>query len=792
MKKFFSMILILCFTLAVGLTFSFKESESSLHAAESVKEIGSAAELTALASHVNNGQFEAVYNVQTIRLNSNINLTDVDWTPIGTETNPFKWNFDGNGFVIFDLKIKCKPDAGTYQGLFGKTDGAVIENLQINGFECEEWTNPNEACIGLIVGYATNGTKIRNCEIINDTEDTKQFVISRKVTFGGMAGWLENSTVTNCALYYDLSVKFSLINGYTIKIGSVAGIFDASQINNTAAFTSITISGGDDTTAEGLLLVGGLVGEITNEGNIKDCVFSGRISYDNSVSGLQAGKVAGEEKNATGLRSIAYVVFDRENITKAYGGQTIETNNVMAVPENLVKQKSFYENNASSFNASNQTKIFEWTKDGQRWNFNETWIIVGETAESPSQLRLQLFQNFMISLSPTLASPDLMVLEEGGQDLPEDNRYPYNTPVEFKFKFRDATNEKYYHISDIVRGNEPLGYDKFKDVENGKQSREGDVTLTYQNGVYTLTIIASEARAGIYFIRLEATEYEVYIKSGENGFIRFQDESDKFNEKPVQKRSKGQLIKLEAGGNKQYAFSSWSLYYETPDGKGELNYKDKNWTRQPGFETGETGYNKNRPTFEFGQGFFNQNVLLVANFVHAPLRIAFSFDYEMINKIEIVSKDDNNADVVKAITVTGSGVELDKNEFVRLKIYVRKDAEITPDDIAEDIAGWFTFETSKVTQLTPVQDPNDANLMIYEFTFSTSAINYSEQGSDLSLIISSKHIEQPKKDYTMWIIIGAVGGAVLLAVIGIVIWLIVRRKYTGGGKKVDDYKKMYY
>lgn len=51
------------------------------------------------------------------------------------------------------------------------------------------------------------------------------------------------------------------------------------------------------------------------------------------------------------------------------------------------------------------------------------------------------------------------------------------------------------------------------------------------------------------------------------------------------------------------------------------------------------------------------------------------------------------------------------------------------------------------------------------------------------------------EDNTVWIIVGVVGGVVVLAAIGLTIWLVLRGRGGGGStKKVkdDDYKKYYY
>lgn len=70
-------------------------------------------------------------------------------TPIGSNTHPFKGNFDGNNKAISGLNISV---AGNNVGLFGYISGATIKYLTVNG-SVKGLSN-----VGGVVGYALNST----------------------------------------------------------------------------------------------------------------------------------------------------------------------------------------------------------------------------------------------------------------------------------------------------------------------------------------------------------------------------------------------------------------------------------------------------------------------------------------------------------------------------------------------------------------------------------------------------------------------------------------------------------
>lgn len=111
-------------------------------------QIRTATQLAALATCVNAGNDCADLNyVQT----ADIDLSDYEnWVGVGTSTNTFAGNFDGNGFAIYGLTMTAD-----YAGLFGVISG-TIKNVNIESGTINGTTGINRC--GGIAGAANGGT----------------------------------------------------------------------------------------------------------------------------------------------------------------------------------------------------------------------------------------------------------------------------------------------------------------------------------------------------------------------------------------------------------------------------------------------------------------------------------------------------------------------------------------------------------------------------------------------------------------------------------------------------------
>jgi hypothetical protein len=175
--------------------------------------LSTARELAGLAQLVNNGtsNFAGV----DFKLAGNLNLNNRQWTPIGfyngtDNTNCFQGNFDGDDYVIGNLKIEGDIQ---YAGLFGyqyngnSGETMWIKNLHLKGVKIN--INSSFANAGGIVGYQNGGGSqtIENCSAEGDVSASGS---SSSVYAGGIVGYQGgggSQTIENCSAEGDVSAS---------------------------------------------------------------------------------------------------------------------------------------------------------------------------------------------------------------------------------------------------------------------------------------------------------------------------------------------------------------------------------------------------------------------------------------------------------------------------------------------------------------------------------------------------------------------------------------------------------
>lgn len=197
--------------------------------------------------------------------------------------NGFNGIFDGNNKTITLNNTKKYSDN---MGLFGKTNGAKIYDLNING-KIRVSENSN---IGFAVGHAINTTfdNIQNSgEIIHDGNE------NYALSVGGIVGKLENSTIKNSKNTGSISVAS--------EIGGIVG---------TAINKSIISNVSNEGEIKGYNSVGGIVGKLSNS-SIEKITNIGKISGNSYIGGI-----SGQMDNSSTL-NIAYNNGTISNFTKS-------------------------------------------------------------------------------------------------------------------------------------------------------------------------------------------------------------------------------------------------------------------------------------------------------------------------------------------------------------------------------------------------------------------------------------------------------------------------------------------
>jgi len=157
--------------------------------------------LACVATLVNNSGQNGMFNGERIKLTEDIDLSGVDWTPIGvfdyTEKNqrPFRGEFDGGNHVIRKLKIDNKK---TYQGLFGYIKGGTVKDLAVVDVDISA-----DSYIGAVAAQIDGSSGIiKNCFVTGK--------ISGGSNTGGIAGY-SAVTVENC--YTDVTITTTAKSG---------------------------------------------------------------------------------------------------------------------------------------------------------------------------------------------------------------------------------------------------------------------------------------------------------------------------------------------------------------------------------------------------------------------------------------------------------------------------------------------------------------------------------------------------------------------------------------------------
>ncbi|MFR6217023.1 MAG: Ig-like domain-containing protein [Enterocloster bolteae] len=275
-------------------------------------EINSDKDLKLLAYHVANEEVDG-YEGCYFALTRDISLSDTaSWLPIGyfteagdSEPKPFKGNFNGQGYRVYNLKISDTTQ--DYAGLFGSVHGAVIENLTVDG-----QVNAHSKA-ALLVGE-TNDSTISNCSsrgqvrgvgviggIVGEAYDSVILECTNTAGVlggtdadgvndayaGGICGSAQSSFMSDCTSDTTDSYSALYSEGY---VGGIAGNIYETEIYNTYVEGKVGSTSAD--------YIGGLVGRMQS-GQLKNGRFAGTIGASTSSTLKTAGLFVGYIEGGT-------------------------------------------------------------------------------------------------------------------------------------------------------------------------------------------------------------------------------------------------------------------------------------------------------------------------------------------------------------------------------------------------------------------------------------------------------------------------------------------------------------
>lgn len=228
------------------------------------------------------------YDKEYIILKNNINLNDKEWTPIGTDRNPFRGNFDGRNHTVTGMLIS--NSSADYVGLFGECTRHNI-NSAIKNITVKDSAIQGKSFVGAIVGRAEE-INIENCRSIANTINSEKIVGGICGYFGGYSG----GKVSRC-------YNSSQVTGKT-NAGGIAGTGDRCIAEDCLNTGEITIIGKTYQSTGGGIF--GFFNDSIASASITACVNLGKVSGGASFGGI----VGRTDSKSTGHISNCYYNMD--------------------------------------------------------------------------------------------------------------------------------------------------------------------------------------------------------------------------------------------------------------------------------------------------------------------------------------------------------------------------------------------------------------------------------------------------------------------------------------------------
>ena len=241
-------------------------------------QLGTADELVWFIKQVNSGN-----TTLAAVLTADVDLNNVNWTPIGSSSARFAGSFDGAGHVIRNLHIDYQTAAAgerVYLGLFGYVEGtsdahAVIKDLTVQGsVNARSEFSVYSGNVAGVMGYGKYADVSGVISRVDVTVDTK---VGNACGVGGLAGVLVDGTMVNCGNEGDVSgVKDLGGLCYELYAGTMTGCYNTGDVKGSGTY------------------VGGVMG-YAKQAVIKDVYNTGAVSTAKSM----AGGLVGDMENSS-------------------------------------------------------------------------------------------------------------------------------------------------------------------------------------------------------------------------------------------------------------------------------------------------------------------------------------------------------------------------------------------------------------------------------------------------------------------------------------------------------------
>ena len=273
-------------------------------------QISDAKDLLWFADYVNSG-----HTTINGKLTTNIDLTGIDWVPIGYSSNGYAGTFDGNGDTISNVTFN--DNTQSYVGLFGYVSSGTIKNL---GVDKSSFTGKNN--VGGIVGYLNGGTVAQCCN---------KGIVEGTTYVGGIVGCNSGGRIENAYITGADGVSYStaVVKASTSYAGGICGY-------NTGTITSTYIASPHSLKVlAGTSAAGGIAGY--NSGTLINCFtldfYISSPKYCGSIVGMNSGGTF------TGCMYYIYSAHDGSSYQNGCGSAT--TGSTTANPTGITSEYSF-------------------------------------------------------------------------------------------------------------------------------------------------------------------------------------------------------------------------------------------------------------------------------------------------------------------------------------------------------------------------------------------------------------------------------------------------------------------
>lgn len=192
---------------------------------------------------------------KSYKLTADIDMSGVEFSPIGTVDTPFTGLFDGDGYTISSLSINVLGQHNI--GLFGMVGNqGRVWNLNLDQISVVSQAGTNS---GAIAGY--NAGIIINSTVSNST-------ISGDDGAGGITGYNEGG------------IRYCTIDNVSVYGNGIGGITGYNQRGDIYAcdVLSATIVGGD--------VAGGIAGSLDNVSSLDNCTCNADVSGGEYIGGV--------------------------------------------------------------------------------------------------------------------------------------------------------------------------------------------------------------------------------------------------------------------------------------------------------------------------------------------------------------------------------------------------------------------------------------------------------------------------------------------------------------------------